>query len=108
MSISPRQNFLNPPPVPEMPTVTLTAPFLDFWKSSATASVTGYTVEEPSTLTIDCAIAADMPSETAKARETDDSFARNFIFFLQVEGVVIESCIVRRLCYGSVTNMTLE
>ncbi len=30
MSISPRQNFLKPPPVPEIPTVTLTAPFLTF------------------------------------------------------------------------------
>ena len=29
MSVSPRQNFLKPPPVPEMPTVTLTAPFFD-------------------------------------------------------------------------------
>ena len=52
MSVSPRQNFLKPPPVPEMPTVTLTAPFLDFWKSSATASVIGNTVLEPSILTI--------------------------------------------------------
>ncbi|OOO01115.1 MAG: hypothetical protein USCGTAYLOR_02686 [Chromatiales bacterium USCg_Taylor] len=41
MSVSPRQNFLNPPPVPEMPTVTLISPFLAFWNSSATASVTG-------------------------------------------------------------------
>jgi hypothetical protein len=41
MSVSPRQNFLKPPPVPEMPTVTLTAFFLDFWKSSATPSVMG-------------------------------------------------------------------
>jgi hypothetical protein len=41
MSSSPRQNFLKPPPVPEMPTVTLTAPFLAFWNSSATASVIG-------------------------------------------------------------------
>jgi hypothetical protein len=40
ISVSPRQNFLKPPPVPEMPTVTRTLPFLDFWKSSATASVT--------------------------------------------------------------------
>jgi hypothetical protein len=40
-SVSPRQNFLNPPPVPEMPTVTLTFCFFAFWKSSATASVTG-------------------------------------------------------------------
>ncbi len=40
MSISPRQNFLKPPPVPEMPTVAL-MPLLAFWNSSATASVTG-------------------------------------------------------------------
>jgi hypothetical protein len=39
-SISPRVNFLKPPPVPEMPTVTLAAP-RSFWYSSATASVTG-------------------------------------------------------------------
>ena len=39
MSVSPRQNFLKPPPVPEMPTVTLTAPFFVFWNSSATPSV---------------------------------------------------------------------
>ena len=47
MSVSPRQNFWNPPPVPEMPTVTRT-PLLAFWKSSATASVIGNTVLEPS------------------------------------------------------------
>ena len=47
MSVSPRQNFWKPPPVPEMPTVTL-AP-LAFWNSSATASVIGKTVLEPST-----------------------------------------------------------
>ncbi len=41
MSISPRQNFLKPPPVPEMPTVTLMAFFSAFWNSSATASVIG-------------------------------------------------------------------
>ena len=44
--VSPRQNFLKPPPVPEIPTVTFVPVF--FWKSSATASVIGYTVEEPS------------------------------------------------------------
>src|SRR6185369_12682548 len=47
MSVSPRQNFWNPPPVPEMPTVTFT-PGLAFWKSSATASVIGNTVLDPS------------------------------------------------------------
>jgi hypothetical protein len=47
MSVSPRQNFLNPPPVPEMPTVTLT-PLMDFWNSSAIASTAGNTVLDPS------------------------------------------------------------
>ena len=50
MSVSPMQNFLKPPPVPEMPTVTFVLPFSAFWNSSATASVIGYTVDEPSTL----------------------------------------------------------
>src|SRR3990172_9136195 len=49
-SVSPLQNFLNPPPVPEKATVTLT-PGLAFWNSSATASVIGYTVLEPSIVT---------------------------------------------------------
>jgi hypothetical protein len=49
-SVSPRQNFLKPPPVPLMPTVTFRF-LLAFWNSSATASVTGKTVLEPSTLT---------------------------------------------------------
>ena len=48
MSVSPRQNFLKPPPVPEMPTVTLDLPRSRFWNSSAIASVIGYTVLEPS------------------------------------------------------------
>src|SRR5688572_17005586 len=50
MSVSPRQNFLNPPPVPEMPTVTRTLPRFWIWNSSATASVIGNTVLEPSIL----------------------------------------------------------
>src|SRR5688572_28126695 len=49
-SVSPRQNFLNPPPVPEIPTVTCTAPRASFWNSSAIASVIGNTVLDPSTL----------------------------------------------------------
>jgi hypothetical protein len=48
MSVSPRQNFLKPPPVPEMPTVTRTRPFLAFWNSSASASWIGKTVLDPS------------------------------------------------------------
>ncbi|MCY1551259.1 hypothetical protein D9M68_875760 [compost metagenome] len=47
MSISPRENFFMPPPVPDTPTVTFTSGASARY-SSATASVTGYTVEEPS------------------------------------------------------------
>jgi hypothetical protein len=48
MSVSPRQKRLKPPPVPEMPTVTWAPPPPEIWNSSATASVIGYTVLEPS------------------------------------------------------------
>ena len=54
MSVSPRQNLRKPPPVPEIPTVTLTCCFFAFWNSSATASVIGNTVLEPSIFTIFC------------------------------------------------------
>ena len=47
MSVSPAQNFSKPPPVPEVPTVTLTSGF-SAWNCSATASVSGATVLEPS------------------------------------------------------------
>ena len=50
MSVSPRQNFLKPPPVPDMPTVTRTLPRLEIWNSSANASEIGNTVLEPSIL----------------------------------------------------------
>ena len=78
MSVSPRQNFLKPPPVPEMPTVTLTAPFFAFWNSSATASVTGKTVLEPSTFTT-CAgrhrsAAPTPPSSAATAASNPELF----------------------------------
>jgi hypothetical protein len=49
MSVSPRQNFWKPPPVPEMPTVTLVPGGAR--NSSATASLMGNTVLEPSTRT---------------------------------------------------------
>ena len=52
MSISARQNFWKPPPVPEMPTVTRVS-LSAFWNSSATASLIGNTVLEPSRLTSD-------------------------------------------------------
>ena len=50
MSVSPAQNFSKPPPVPEVPTVTLT-PDCSSLKSSAAAVVRGATVLDPSALT---------------------------------------------------------
>ena len=50
MWVSPAQNFLNPPPVPETPTVILTSPPVAMPNSSAMASVMGNTVLEPSML----------------------------------------------------------
>ena len=50
MSVSPAQNTLKPPPVPEVATVTLT-PGSTSRKRSAAASVSGATVDEPSTAT---------------------------------------------------------
>ena len=47
-SVSPAQNFVNPPPVPDVPTVTFT-PDCSLLNSSAIASLIGATVEEPST-----------------------------------------------------------
>src|SRR5687767_5990736 len=49
ISVSPRENFLNPPPVPDTPTVTRISP-CSFLYSSATASVIGYTELDPSML----------------------------------------------------------
>src|SRR5829696_7762690 len=48
MSVSPLQNLVKPPPVPEVPTVTLT-PDCSLLNSSVMASLIGATVEEPST-----------------------------------------------------------
>ena len=50
MSVSPAQNFWKPPPVPETPTVTRTSGATER-NSSATASVTGKTVLDPSMAT---------------------------------------------------------
>ena len=48
ITVSLEQNFLNPPPVPEMPTTARTLPPVRSPNSSATASVIGNTVDEPS------------------------------------------------------------
>src|SRR5215510_3636336 len=59
-SVSPRQNFWKPPPVPDTPTVTR-APAWVFWNSSATDSLIGNTVLEPSTRIMGAAASATMP-----------------------------------------------
>src|SRR3970282_986792 len=68
MSVSPPQNFLNPPPVPEIPTVIRTLGCA-LANSSATASVMGYSVLEPSILisTADHAGAAAVKIESPSA-----------------------------------------
>jgi hypothetical protein len=50
MSVCPWQNTSKPPPVPEVPTDTLT-PGCSPAKSSPAAAVSGWTVDEPSTRT---------------------------------------------------------
>jgi len=107
ISVSPRQNFLKPPPVPEIPTVTLTAPLVDFWKSSATASVIGYTVLEPSILTIASAWAAE-------ANRAKLAAARTVLFIERMEfsrGVTSASgdrfaAFRTQRCAGCDTNVT--
>src|SRR6185436_1649862 len=63
-SVSPRQNFWKPPPVPDTPTVTR-ASVCVFWNSSATASLIGNTVLEPSTRIVGAAASATTPAEPA-------------------------------------------
>jgi hypothetical protein len=48
MSVSPLQNFLNPPPVPDMPMTNRADPPMESPQSSTIASVIGKTVLEPS------------------------------------------------------------
>ena len=48
MSVSPAQNFLNPPPVPEIPMTNRADPPMESPQSSTIASVMGKTVLEPS------------------------------------------------------------
>jgi hypothetical protein len=51
MSVSPLQNFTKPPPVPLKATGTWTPAFAA-WNSSATSSVIGKTVLDPSMVTV--------------------------------------------------------
>jgi hypothetical protein len=73
MSVSPRQNFWNPPPVPEMPTEMSTFGFAAL-NSSAIASLIGKTVLEPSTRIIPlssllacCSVGVLPPQPTVRA-----------------------------------------
>ena len=95
ISVSPRQNFLNPPPVPDTPTVTF-KPLLAFWNSSATASVTGYTVLEPSILTTWAELSAGMPPSKVKAEIARiDLMGKDFIKFPFKNYKNIENCSVQ-------------
>src|SRR5918999_2955219 len=51
MSVSPLQNFSNPPPVPDVPTGTWTRP-CSSWNSSEATVVNGATVLDPSILIV--------------------------------------------------------
>ena len=70
ISVSARQNFWKPPPVPEIPTVTRSG--LAAWNSSATASLMGNTVLEPSRVTSPappaCGAPGALPPPHAAAR----------------------------------------
>ena len=61
MSVSSAQNLANPPPVPEVATVTLTSG-ASSRKMSAAASVSGATVDEPSATTEPLALAPSVES----------------------------------------------
>ena len=60
MSVSPAQNFLKPPPVPAVATVTLT-PGATLRNISAAASLNGATVDDPSTVTVPLGPATGTP-----------------------------------------------
>ena len=64
-SISPRQNFSKPPPVPEMPTVIADPGWTLRYSSSAAAVVQGPTVLEPSAVMLPFSCGAFAPAATA-------------------------------------------
>src|SRR5687768_8538162 len=85
-SVSPRQNFLKPPPVPDRPTVTRTFPRFEIWNSSAMASETGKTVLEPSILMTLCAMAKCGVATTASPLNIIDApnLCHNFMDLILV------------------------
>src|SRR5688572_33491659 len=62
MSVSPRQNFWKPPPVPEIPTVGVRLFGLALPNSSATASAMGNTVLDPSSVISETWVSPAAPS----------------------------------------------
>ena len=82
MSVSPMQNFSKPPPVPEVPTETLTSEFSPL-NSSPAAEVSGSTVDEPSTTTSPDAPSSPplvagslLPPQAARPRESTSAAGR--------------------------------
>ena len=78
MSVSPRQNFSNPPPVPDVATVTLMFgdSVLNF---SAAAEVSGATVDEPSTRTLPLAPSVDVLELPHAASASDPTASADVI-----------------------------
>ena len=72
MSVSPLQKRVNPPPVPEMPTVTRVFGFF-FWNASAAAVTYGPSVLEPSAVMVPLEalpLAPTVPAATAAPAAT--------------------------------------
>ena len=110
MSVSPRQNFLKPPPVPETPTVTRTLPRFWIWNSSAYASEIGNTVLEPSILIAACAWArpgaptASRPSASAgRVICCQESFMKGILCCGSAKGGCPGGC--RAVCRPTVTAL---
>jgi hypothetical protein len=67
ISMSPAQNFLKPPPVPDTPITKRAEPPMDFPQSSTIASVMGKTVLEPSISVVPAPQATRRPMAQKKA-----------------------------------------
>jgi hypothetical protein len=73
-----------------MPTVTFTLPFISFWNSSATASVTGKTVLDPSILiTVPCArtVGTSAVNNDPKAASGRSRFVSDCVFITESMGL---------------------
>ena len=74
MSVSPAQNFSNPPPVPDSPTVIFTSGF-SCWNVSAAACANGKTVLEPSMLMLPLSFWALSPPDDEPPPESSPPHA---------------------------------